>query len=72
MISHYPPSHLVDLEEQSGRAASRLCGPIFATSDLESQIIRLEGASVSECPTIYCESNPRASVLYCRGGRVTE
>ena len=25
--------------------ASRLCGPIFATSDLESQIIRLEGAS---------------------------
>ena len=44
--SHYPPSHMVDLEAMATEPASRLCGPIFATSDLESQIIRLEGASV--------------------------
>jgi hypothetical protein len=47
VISHYPPSHQADLEAMANTAASRLCGPIFATSDLESQIIRLEGASVS-------------------------
>jgi hypothetical protein len=46
VISHYPPGHMVDLEKMSSQPASRLCGPIFATSDLESQIIRLEGASV--------------------------
>lgn len=47
VISHYPPSHAVDLQKQATSPASRLCGPIFATSDLEAQIIRLEGASVS-------------------------
>jgi [Skp1-protein]-hydroxyproline N-acetylglucosaminyltransferase len=47
VISHYPPSHSSDLEALATSPASRLCGPIFATSDLESQIIRLEGASVS-------------------------
>jgi hypothetical protein len=47
VLSHYPPSHLADLEKMADTAASRLCGPIFAASDLESQIIRLEGASVS-------------------------
>jgi hypothetical protein len=46
VISHYPPGHQVDLEKMSNQPASRLCGPIFATSDLESQIVRLEGASV--------------------------
>lgn len=45
VISHYPPSHMADLEKMANQPASRLCGPIFATSDLESQIIRLEGAS---------------------------
>jgi len=45
VISHYPPSHMADLEAMADKPASRLCGPIFATSDLESQIIRLEGAS---------------------------
>eukprot|EP00934_Nitzschia_sp_Nitz4_P001220 Nitzschia sp. Nitz4//scaffold102_size76354//66113//67938//NITZ4_005642-RA/size76354-snap-gene-0.142-mRNA-1//-1//CDS//3329532279//1220//frame0 len=45
IISHYPPSHLADLEALAKQPASRLCGPIFATSELESQIIRLEGAS---------------------------
>jgi hypothetical protein len=47
VISHYPPSHMTDLEKMAKDSASRLCGPIFATSDLESQIVRLEGASVS-------------------------
>jgi hypothetical protein len=44
VLSHYPPAHTVDLDKRKNMAASRLCGPVFATSDLESQIIRLEGA----------------------------
>lgn len=44
VISHYPPPHTADLVEKAQVAAPRLCGPIFATSDLESQIIRLEGS----------------------------
>jgi hypothetical protein len=44
VLSHYPPSHLADLEKMSKEAASRLCGPVFAGSDLENQIVRLEGA----------------------------
>lgn len=47
VISHYPPSESTNLEKLANQPASRLCGPIFATSDLESQIIRLEGAAVS-------------------------
>jgi len=47
VISHYPPGHMADLEAMKARPASRLCGPIFATTDLESQIIRLEGSKVS-------------------------
>ena len=47
VISHYPPPDTADLDAMKTEPASRLCGPIFATSDLESQIIRLEGASVS-------------------------
>jgi [Skp1-protein]-hydroxyproline N-acetylglucosaminyltransferase len=47
VISHYPPSHMCDLEKLPKAPASRVCGPIFATGDLESQIIRLEGAYVS-------------------------
>jgi hypothetical protein len=47
VISHYPPGHLADLEAMKSKPGARLCGPIFATSDLESQIIRLEGADVS-------------------------
>lgn len=45
VLSHYPPSHLSDLAAMAKKPASRLCGPVFANSDLESQIIRLEGAS---------------------------
>jgi hypothetical protein len=47
VISHYPPSHEANLEAMATKPASRLCGPMFATSDLESQIVRLEGAKVS-------------------------
>jgi [Skp1-protein]-hydroxyproline N-acetylglucosaminyltransferase len=46
VLSHYPPSETVDLDKRAGAPASRLCGPVFATSDLESQIVRLEGAGV--------------------------
>ena len=45
VLSHYPPSHLANLEKEAIQPASRLCGPVFATSDLENQIIRLEGAN---------------------------
>ncbi|KAL3789250.1 hypothetical protein HJC23_002835 [Cyclotella cryptica] len=44
VISHYPPPHTADLVQKSKVAAPRLCGPIFATSDLEAQIVRLEGS----------------------------
>jgi [Skp1-protein]-hydroxyproline N-acetylglucosaminyltransferase len=42
VISHFPPAQDEDL---STVAPSRLCGPVFATSDLEGQIIRFEGSS---------------------------
>ena len=44
VISHYPPPHTAKLAEKASDPAPRLCGPKFATSDLESQIIRLEGS----------------------------
>ena len=47
VISHYPPGHQADLDAMKEKPAARLCGPVFATSDLESQIIRLEGSGVS-------------------------
>ena len=47
VISHYPPDFDVDLESIKNQPGSRLCGPIFATSEMESQIIRLEGGDVS-------------------------
>ena len=46
ILSHYPPSETYDLDGKRDRPTSRLCGPVFATSDLESQIIRLEGAGL--------------------------
>lgn len=46
ILSHYPPSHTINLDLRSKAPASRLCGPVFATSDLEAQIIRLEGAGM--------------------------
>ena len=40
VISHYPPPHTADLVEKAKNnvPAPRLCGPVFATSDLESQM----------------------------------
>lgn len=46
VISHYPPDHNVTIT--ATKAASRLCGPAFATSDMEEQIIRIEGSSYYE------------------------
>ena len=40
VLSHYPPSHTVDLEKMDQKPGARLCGPVFANSDLETQIIR--------------------------------
>ena len=63
VLSHYPPSHTVDLEKMDKKpgayyivcnrietqcwafltvfsVGARLCGPVFANSDLETQIIR--------------------------------
>lgn len=44
VISHLPPPNTSNLEEKMEVAAPRLCGPIFATSDIEGQIVRLEGS----------------------------
>ncbi|KAL7559540.1 hypothetical protein ACA910_011930 [Epithemia clementina (nom. ined.)] len=46
VLSHYPPAHTIDLETRRGQPSSRLCGPVFSRSDLENQIIRLEGGAV--------------------------
>ena len=47
VLSHYPPGHKMDLHVQSSKPAGRLCGPLFATSTSENQIVRLEGLAVS-------------------------
>lgn len=44
VISHLPPPNTSNLEEKRDSAAPRLCGAIFATSDIEGQIVRLEGS----------------------------
>lgn len=47
VISHYPPNEHFDFVRQGPiTPGERLCGPIFADSDLEAQIIRLEGSGV--------------------------
>jgi len=46
IISHYPPAHTIDLDANAGRPGARLCGPVFANSDLEAQIVRLEGGGM--------------------------
>ena len=46
MLSHYPPPDSFNFNEPVQRPAARLCGPIFAESDLKAQIIRLEGSGV--------------------------
>jgi hypothetical protein len=42
VISHFPPPQDGDL---ANLPVSRICGPVFATSDLEGQIIRFEGSN---------------------------
>jgi len=43
VISHYPRPHTADLVARSADPAPRLCGPRFATTDVESEIVRLDG-----------------------------
>lgn len=43
VISHYPRPHTADLAARAANPAPRLCGPKFATSDVESEIVRLDG-----------------------------
>lgn len=45
VLSHYPPPETVNFAKAAEMPAARLCGPVFADSDLEAQIIRLEGLS---------------------------
>jgi Glycosyltransferase (GlcNAc) len=47
VLSHYPPGHTDDLEKMAKRPTERLCGPVFAGSQVEGQIVRLEGSGVS-------------------------
>ena len=47
IISHYPPGEETDFEAEKRLPAPRLCGPVFAGSDIEMQIVRLEGYGVS-------------------------
>ena len=66
VLSHYPPGHTADLDARKMMPASRLCGPVFATSDLESQIIRLEGASVYDDKKLeYPGFAPFTAAGYC-------
>mmetsp|Transcript_3475 Transcript_3475/g.5220 ORF Transcript_3475/g.5220 Transcript_3475/m.5220 type:complete len:564 (-) Transcript_3475:28-1719(-) len=44
VISHLPPPNTSNLQEKIAVAAPRLCGAVFATSDIEGQIVRLEGS----------------------------
>jgi hypothetical protein len=47
VLSHYPPGHTDNLEETAKSPTERLCGPVFAGSEVEGQIVRLEGSGVS-------------------------
>mmetsp|Transcript_29140 Transcript_29140/g.58536 ORF Transcript_29140/g.58536 Transcript_29140/m.58536 type:complete len:565 (+) Transcript_29140:54-1748(+) len=42
VISNLPPPNTSNLQEKIAVAAPRLCGAVFATSDIEGQIVRLE------------------------------
>jgi [Skp1-protein]-hydroxyproline N-acetylglucosaminyltransferase len=44
IISHYPPSYGFDFKANEKKPGERLCGPAFATSSVENQIVRLEGS----------------------------
>lgn len=47
VLSHYPPGHMDNLAAMANKPTERLCGPVFAGSDVEAQIVRLEGSDVS-------------------------
>ena len=47
VLSHYPPGHTMNLAKMAKEPTQRLCGPVFAGSEIESQIVRLEGSAVS-------------------------
>jgi hypothetical protein len=56
VISHYPPSEYFDFVKKGPiTPGERLCGPIFADSDLEAQIIRLEGQGVGSNDCMACK-----------------
>jgi len=46
IITHYPPPHKESLDNTSHEPAPRICGPVFASDDLEAQVIRLEDSGV--------------------------
>lgn len=47
VLSHYPPGDKANLAKLENKPTERLCGPVFAGSEIESQIVRLEGSDVS-------------------------
>ena len=49
VMSHYPPDHGTDFERIRTYPAPRICGPAFAGSPIEGQIVRLEGGAVRIC-----------------------
>ena len=57
VISHYPPARPADLEKSLRRPAPRICGPVFAESAIEAQIVRQDISGVSKmlfCRKIIC------------------
>ena len=47
VISHYPPPDGFDFEKEKNTPPMRICGAEFATSEIESQILRLSDCFVS-------------------------
>lgn len=64
VLSHYPPSDTQDLVKLQSRPAPRLCGPIYADSDLEAQIIRLQGQGVDSVKLKYPRFAPFTAAGY--------
>lgn len=46
VITHYPPADTENLEELVGEPTPRMCTGFFAVSDVESQIIRIDGSEL--------------------------
>lgn len=43
IITHYPPAVGFDFKKNAKKPTDRICGPAFASTSIESQIVRLEG-----------------------------